>query len=56
MARVSLEMTTKSVKQITAAAGYIDESSFRRTFKRLYGMSPGTYRAWARARRDAGAA
>jgi transcriptional regulator GlxA family with amidase domain len=56
LARASLEMTTKSVKQITAAAGYIDESSFRRTFKRLYGMSPGAYRAWARARRDAGAA
>lgn len=52
MARDSLEMTTKSIKQIAADIGYLDESSFRRTFKRLYGMNPTTYRTLARSRLD----
>lgn len=50
MARDSLEMTAKSVKQIAAAIGYLDENSFRRTFKRLYGMNPTTYRILVRSR------
>lgn len=54
MARDSLEMTSKSVKQIAADIGYLDESSFRRTFKRLYGMNPTAYRALSRSSRDSG--
>jgi transcriptional regulator GlxA family with amidase domain len=52
MARTSLETSSKSVKQVAAAAGYVDESSFRRNFRRFSGMSPGAYRTWARSRCD----
>lgn len=52
MARDSLEMTAKPVKQIAADIGYLDESSFRRTFKRLYGMNPTAYRTLARSSLD----
>jgi transcriptional regulator GlxA family with amidase domain len=49
-ARTSLETGTRSVKQVAAAAGYVDEASFRRSFKRFSGMTPAAYRIWARTR------
>jgi transcriptional regulator GlxA family with amidase domain len=52
MAKASLEMGTAPIKQIAAAAGYRDESSFRRAFARLSGMSPAAYRRWAQERRE----
>ena len=52
MARTSLETSAKSVKQVAATAGYADEGSFRRSFRRFSGMSPGAYRTWARSRSD----
>jgi transcriptional regulator GlxA family with amidase domain len=51
-AKTALEDSTRSVKQVAAAAGYTDETSFRRAFRRLSGMTPGAYRTWARARLD----
>jgi transcriptional regulator GlxA family with amidase domain len=50
-ARVLLETTGHSVKQLAASSGYADETSFRRAFQRYSGMTPGAYRNWARARR-----
>lgn len=47
-----LERTSKPIKQVAAAIGYTDESSFRRTFKRLYGLSPATHRTSAQFGRD----
>lgn len=47
-ARLALETSAKSVKQIAADAGYLDEGSFRRVFIRLNGMSPSSYRRWVR--------
>lgn len=49
-ARTALESNTKSLKQIAVDAGYTDEASFRRTFKRLSGMTPGAYRIWTQSR------
>jgi transcriptional regulator GlxA family with amidase domain len=50
-ARILLETTAHSVKQLAASSGYSDETSFRRAFQRYSGMTPGAYRTWARARR-----
>ena len=50
-ARTLLETTRNSVKQLAAASGYADETSFRRAFRRYSGMTPGAYRSWSQARR-----
>jgi transcriptional regulator GlxA family with amidase domain len=50
-ARTLLETTRNSVKQLAAASGYADETSFRRAFRRYSGMTPGSYRSWSLARR-----
>ena len=39
-----LILTSESVAQISEALGFGDESSFRRTFKRVTGMTPLAYR------------
>lgn len=39
-----LEFTRDTVDQVAAAAGYEDTSGFRRTFKRVIGLSPTEYR------------
>jgi transcriptional regulator GlxA family with amidase domain len=44
-ARMLLETTQRSVKQLANAAGYADEATFRRAFRRYAGMTPGEYRA-----------
>ncbi|PRX73663.1 helix-turn-helix protein [Cohnella sp. SGD-V74] len=43
-AKVSLETTSLSVKEIADALGFYDEFHFSRTFKRHYGVSPRAYR------------
>ncbi len=50
-ARMLLETTQSSVKQLASASGYADETSFRRAFRRYAGMTPGAYRSWSLARR-----
>ncbi len=50
IARTLLETSTKSVKELAAGAGFVDEASFRRTFRRFVGMAPGAYRVLQRAR------
>ncbi len=50
MARTALGAGGKPVKQVSIAAGYAHEASFRRAFCRFSGMTPGAYRLWARAR------
>lgn len=50
-ARTLLETTSEPVKQLAAATGYQDETSFRRAFRRYSGMTPGAYRSWSSARR-----
>ncbi|PPD42673.1 MAG: AraC family transcriptional regulator [Methylocystis sp.] len=52
-ARMLLETTQNSVKQLASASGYADETSFRRAFRRYAGMTPGAYRSWSLARRSA---
>ncbi len=49
-ARTLLETTGKSVKELASSAGFVDEASFRRAFRRYAGMAPGAYRVLARAR------
>jgi PAS domain S-box-containing protein len=50
IARTLLETSSKSVKELAGGAGFIDEASFRRTFRRFVGMAPGAYRILQRAR------
>jgi len=42
--RELLEFTRDTVDQVALAAGYEDASGFRRTFKRVIGLSPAEYR------------
>ncbi len=49
-ARTLLETSDKTVKELAGSAGFFDEASFRRTFRRYAGMAPGAYRVLARAR------
>lgn len=44
-ARTLLETTTQPIKAIARTAGYEDESSFRKAFRKLALMSPQAYRA-----------
>lgn len=46
-ARMLLETTFLSVKQVMAAAGFNDPSHFSRNFRRAYGASPRSWRARA---------
>ncbi|MFD0986286.1 GlxA family transcriptional regulator [Methyloligella solikamskensis] len=50
MARTLLESGSQPIKDISLSVGYEDESSFRRTFKRLVGTTPAAYRDAARRR------
>ncbi|HEY8125629.1 MAG TPA: helix-turn-helix domain-containing protein [Methylocystis sp.] len=49
-ARMLLETSVKPVKELASSAGFADEASFRRAFRRFSGMAPSAYRVWARAR------
>ncbi len=49
-ARTLLETSEKSVKELAGDAGFTDEASFRRIFRRYAGVAPGAYRVLARAR------
>lgn len=49
-ARMLLETSAKPVKELASSAGFADEASFRRAFRRFAGMAPSAYRVWARAR------
>lgn len=41
-----LESPVKTISQVANDCGYGDETVFRRTFKRVIGLSPGHYREW----------
>ena len=43
-AKRRLERTSEAVDAISYAVGYEDPASFRRLFKRITGVTPGTYR------------
>jgi AraC-like DNA-binding protein len=43
-ARVLLETTYQSMKEIMSRVGMRDKSSFTRNFKNVYGLSPARYR------------
>jgi transcriptional regulator GlxA family with amidase domain len=43
-ARVAIESTKKSFKQVSREVGFKDETRLRRAFQRQYGVSPGDYR------------
>jgi PAS domain S-box-containing protein len=49
-ARTLLETSGKSIKELASSAGFVDEASFRRAFRRYAGMAPGAYRVLARVR------
>jgi len=49
-ARTLLETSARSVKELAGTAGFPDEASFRRAFRRFVGVSPGAYRTLARVR------
>jgi len=46
--RTALDDRTRPVKQVAADAGFADEASFRRAFKRVFGITPSAYRRRAR--------
>jgi transcriptional regulator GlxA family with amidase domain len=50
-ARMLLETTHRSIKQLASATGYANEGSFRRVFRRYAGMTPSEYRSWAVSQR-----
>ncbi|WP_237720875.1 helix-turn-helix transcriptional regulator [Pseudomonas asplenii] len=47
---VLLETPGASVKQVALKCGYSEETSFRRAFIQLTGMTPADYKRWASAR------
>lgn len=49
-ARTLLETSDKTIKELAAGAGFADEASFRRSFRRHTGLSPGAYRVRARSK------
>ena len=50
MAKTLLDAPGASIKRVALQCGYKDEGSFRRVFSRFTGMSPSTYRQWAKSR------
>lgn len=45
-----LENPVKTISQVANACGYQDETTFRRAFNGIMGMSPGHYREWVKTR------
>lgn len=54
-AKTLLESSPRPLKELSSSAGFTDEASFRRTFRRYTGLAPGAYRTYARARNSHGA-
>ncbi|CAM2176818.1 helix-turn-helix transcriptional regulator [Burkholderia orbicola] len=50
MACVLLERPGASIKQVALQCGYREETSFRRAFSQLTGMTPADYRRWSDGR------